>query len=148
MPTDPKSNVSQNLDPASLENEIERLLSSGLENFGVRELLGLMLSAIGQSERRTYLAQPSADKGNGGYGRSLNVGSIPVDIEVPRTRSGNFRPRPLPPPYQRGYSDEAQALIPGLLGSSRSLNAAKNALKKMGLGSCAEERSEEYTSEL
>jgi transposase-like protein len=32
-----------------------------------------------------------------------------------------------------------QALLLGLLGSSRSLNAAKNALKKMGLGSCSEE---------
>src|SRR3990172_8864107 len=139
MPTDPKSNVSQNQDSNSLENEIERLLSSGLENFGVRELMGLMLSAIGQSERRTYLAQASADKGNGGYGRSLNVGSIPVNIEVPRTRSGNFRPRSLPPPYQRGYSDEMQALLLGLLGSARSINAAKTALKKMGLGSCSEE---------
>jgi transposase-like protein len=138
MPTDPKSNVSQNQDSNSLENEIERLLSSGLENFGVRDM-GLMLSAIGQSERRAYLAQASADKGNGGYGRSLNVGSIPVDIQVPRTRSGNFRPRSLPPPYQRGYSDEVQALILGLLGSARSINAAKTALKKMGLGSCSEE---------
>ena len=139
MPTDPKSNVSQNHDPDSLENEIKRLLSSGLENFGVRELMGLMLSAIGQSERRAYLAQASADKGNGGYERSLNVGSIPVDIQVPRTRSGNFRPRSLPPPYQRGYADEVQALLLGLLGSARSINAAKTALKKMGLGSCSEE---------
>jgi transposase-like protein len=140
MSTDPKPNVSQNTAPSdSLENEIERLLSSGLENFSVRQILGLMLSAIGQSERRTYLAEVRADKGNGGYERSLNVGSIPVDIRVPRTRSGNFRPRSLPPPYDRGYSEEAQALLLGLLGSARSINAAKNTLKKMGLGVSSEE---------
>ena len=94
MPSDPKTNLSQNHQPDSLEQEIERLLSSGLENFSVREILGLMLSAIGQSERRAYLAEVSADKGNGGYQRSLNVGSIPVDIQVPRTRRGDFRGHP------------------------------------------------------
>jgi transposase-like protein len=139
MSSDPKSNVSQNSLSESLDQEIDRLLAAGLENFSVRELLGMMLSAAGQAERRAYLAQTSADKGNGGYERSLNVGSIPVEVQVPRTRSGNFRPRTLPPPYQRGYSEEVQALLLGLLGSSRSLNAAKTALRKMGLGSCTEE---------
>jgi transposase-like protein len=139
MSSDPKSNVSQNSLSEALDKEIDRLLALGLENFSVRELLGMLVSAAGQAERRAYLAEASGDKGNGGYERSLNVGSIPVDVQVPRTRSGNFRPRTLPPPYQRGYSEELQALLLGLLGSSRSLNAAKNALKKMGLGSCSEE---------
>jgi len=138
MSSDPKSNVSQNPLSVVLDKEIDRLVSLGLENFSVRELLGMLVSAAGQ-ERRLYLADASGDKGNGGYERSLNVGSIPVDVQVPRTRSGNFRPRTLPPPYQRGYSEEVQALLLGLLGSSRSLNAAKTALKKMGLGSCSEE---------
>ncbi|MFQ5968821.1 MAG: IS256 family transposase [Acidimicrobiia bacterium] len=140
MPTDPKPNISQNaVESDSLQNEIDRLLSSGLENVSVRELLGLMLSAIGQSERRAYLAEATADKGNGGYGRSLNVGSIPVDIRVPRTRSGTFRPRSLPPPYARGYSEEVQALLLGVLSSTRSINAAKTALRQMGLGACSDE---------
>jgi len=39
----------------------------------------------------------------------------------------------LPAPYRRGYSEEVQSLLVGLLGSSRSLNAAKDALQKMGL---------------
>ncbi len=106
MPTDPKPNLSQNTPPSdSLEHDIERLLSSGLENFSVRQLLGMMLSAAGQAERRAYLTEADDDKGNGGYERSLNVGSIPVDIRVPRTRTSNFRPRSLPPPYERGYSE-------------------------------------------
>jgi hypothetical protein len=28
---------------------------------------------------------------------------------VPRSRTGNFRPASLPPPYERGYSDEMHA---------------------------------------
>lgn len=139
MSSDPKSNVSQNSLSESLDKEIDRLLAAGLENFSVRELLGMMLSAAGQAERRSYLAEATGDKGNGSYERSLNVGSIPVDIRVPRTRTGNFRPSTLPPPYERGYSEEVQALLLGVLSSARSVNAAKTALRKMGLGACSEE---------
>ena len=83
MPTDPKSNLSQNSLSESLDKEIDRLLAAGLENFSVRELLGMMLSAAGQAERRSYLAEAVGDKGNGSYPRSVNVGSVPVDIRVP-----------------------------------------------------------------
>jgi putative transposase len=139
MPTDPKSKLSQNSLSESLDSEIDRLLSAGLENFSVRELLGMMLSAAGQSERRAYLAQTTDDKGNGTYERSLNVGSVPVDIRVPRTRSGQFRPNSLPPPYERGYSEEVQSLLFGVLCSARSVNAAKTALRKMGVNASPEE---------
>ena len=47
MPSDPKTNVSQNSLSDSLDKEIDRLLAAGLENFSVRELLGMMLSAAG-----------------------------------------------------------------------------------------------------
>ena len=71
------------------------------------------------------------DKSNGFYDRSLQVGSIPVDIRVPRTRNdGDLRPTSLPGPYRRGYSEEVQSLLVALLASSRSINAAKDALQK------------------
>jgi transposase-like protein len=139
MSSDPKSNVSQNSLSESLDKEIDRLLAAGLENFSVRELLGMMLSAAGQAERRHYLAEAAGDKGNGSYGRSVNMGSVPLDIRVPRSRSGNFRPSSIPPPYERGYSDEVQALLLGVLSSARSINAAKTALHKMGLSACSED---------
>ena len=99
----------------------------------------MMLSAAGQSERRAYLAETTNDKGNGSYERSLNVGSIPVDIRVPRTRSGQFRPNSLPPPYTRGYAEEVQSLLFGVLCSARPVNAAKTALRKMSVNASPEE---------
>ena len=54
---------------------------------------------------------------------------------MPRTRTGQFRPAILPERYRRGYSEEVQSLLLGLLGSSRSIHAAKDALQKMGLSS-------------
>ena len=136
MPSDPNTKIPLS---ESLDNEIDRLLSAGLENFSVRELLGMMLSAAGQAERSAYLAEATGDKGNGSYDRSLNVGSIPVDIRVPRTRSGQFRPNSLPPAYERGYSDEVQSLLFGVLCSARSVNAAKTALRKMGVNASPDE---------
>jgi transposase-like protein len=61
------------------------------------------------------------------------MGTIPVEIRVPRTRTGEFRPASLPSHYRRGYTEEVQSLLLGLLGSSRSINSAKDALQKMGL---------------
>jgi putative transposase len=133
MATDPK----KRLTPASVsevaKTDIERLLQTGLADFSLRELLGLLISSAGVAERNVYLENAPTDKPNGFYDRSLQVGSVPVDVRVPRTRNSQFRPASLPAPYRRGYSEEVQSLLVGLLASSRSVNAAKDALQKMGL---------------
>jgi len=133
MATDPKKSLTPSAVSSSAKTDIDRLLQTGLADFSLRELLGLLISSAGAAERNVYLQDAPADKSNGFYDRSLQLGSIPVDIRVPRTRHGDFRPASLPGPYRRGYSEEVQSLLVGLLGSSRSLNAAKDALQKMGL---------------
>lgn len=135
MATDPNSSLPPTSTSESLPAEIRQALASGLGDFSLRELLGWLLSHVGLAERQAYLERILPDKPNGFYERSLQVGTIPVELQVPRTRSGDFRPASLPAPYQRGYSEEIQALLLGLLASSRSLNSAKDALQKMGLSS-------------
>lgn len=135
MATDSKTRVAPSTMPESVSSEIERVLQSGLGELSLRELMGLMLSGLGLAERKAYLARTGADKANGFYDRSLLVGSLPVELRVPRTRSGEFRPSSLPAHYSRGYPEESQALLLGLLASSRSVSAAKEALRKMGLSS-------------
>jgi transposase-like protein len=106
----------------------------------MRELLGALLTSVGVAERWAYFDRAAGtDKGNSSCKRSLLVGWLPVEIEVPRTRSGQLRPRSLPPRFDRGYGEETQALLLGLLASARSINAAKAALRKMGLSSSEEE---------
>lgn len=135
MATDPKPSLSPKTatEASSMPVEIERALSAGLGDFSLRELLSLMLSSVGQAERQAYLERTRDDLANGFYDRSLQVGTIPIEVQVPRTRSGEFRPASLPPRYQRGYPGETQALLLSLLASARSLNAAKLALEKLGL---------------
>ena len=133
MATDPKKSLTPSVISSTAKTDIDRLLQTGLADFSLRELLGMLISSAGAAERNVYLQDTPTDKPNGFYDRSLQVGSIPVDIRVPRTRHGDFRPVSLPPPYRRGYSEEVQTLLAGLLGSSRSINSAKDALQKMGL---------------
>ena len=133
MATDPKKSLPPSSASTIAKTDIDRLLQTGLVDFSLRELLGLLISSAGVAERHVYLQDAATDRPNGFYDRSLQVGSIPVDIRVPRTRNGDFRPESIPPPFRRGYSEEVQSLLLGLLGSSRSINAAKDALQKMGL---------------
>jgi len=133
MSADPKKSVTPTAISELEKNEVDHLLQAGLADLSLRELLGLLISSAGVAERNVYLEKIAADKPNGFYDRSLQVGTVPVEIRVPRTRNGEFRPASLPSPYRRGYSEEVQSLLLGLLSSSRSINAAKDALQKMGL---------------
>ena len=122
MATDPKKSLPPSVISSTAKTDIDRLLQTGLADFSLRELLGMLISSAGAAERNVYLQDTPTDKPNGFYDRSLQVGSIPVDIRVPRTRHGDFRPVSLPAPYRRGYSEEVQTLLAGLLGSSRSIS--------------------------
>src|SRR5262244_4066198 len=139
MATDPKKSLPSSSASWIGKTDVDRLLQTGLADFSLRELLGLLISSAGAAERNIYLQDTPLDKSNGFYDLSLQVGSIPVDIRVPRTRNGDFRPTTLPAPYRRGYSEEIQSLLLGLLASSRSINAAKDALQKMGLSRSEQE---------
>ena len=133
MSTDPNESVSSEPISESTKTQIQTLLASGLADFSLRELLGTLLSGVSVAERDLHLEHRPEDRPNGFYDRSLQVGSVPIDIRVPRTRLGDFRPANLPSPYQRGYPEEVESLLLGLLASSRSINAAREALQKMGL---------------
>jgi hypothetical protein len=128
-----KKSVTPSSSPEFAKSDIDKLLQSGLADFSLRELSGVLLSSVGAAERQAYLSKSADDKANGFYPRSLLLGSLPIDVEVARTRSGQFRSAILPARYQRGYSEETQSLLIGLLTSSRSVSAARDALRKRGL---------------
>jgi putative transposase len=139
MATDPNKSVAPNAVPQAGKTELAQMLESDLAEVSLRELLSMLLSSVGLAERKAYLERVVQDKPNGFYDRCLQLGTIPLDLRIPRTRTGEFRPATLPPLYQRGYSEETQALLFSLLASSRSLNAVKDALQKMGLSSSQQE---------
>src|SRR6266446_2773354 len=99
MTTDPKKSLPSTAVSEVVQNDVDRLLQTGLADFSLRELLGLLISSTGTAERNVYLEKEPSDKPNGFYDRSLQLGTIPVDIRVPRTRTGEFRPASLPQRY-------------------------------------------------
>ena len=118
--------------PARLQENVDRALSGGLGQLSTGALLAALLNNLFHAERETYLDSAEDDKGNGRYQRNVDVGSIPLEVEVPRSRQGDFRPS-LPPHYQRGYPDAAGDLLLRLAASGRSLGAAREALRGLGL---------------
>ena len=126
-----KSKVPPIPDPA--QHPLHNALDAGLGNLALRELLEALLAAAARAERQAFLHAHPDDKGNGSWSRSLQVGSLPLSIPVPRTRSGRFRPSILPEPWQRAFPEDRQHLLLGLLASSRSINAAKSGLRQLGL---------------
>lgn len=144
--TSPESSVAHSALPADIDVEIQQALSGGLADLSLRQLLSLMLSSAATAERTAYLRRTPSDKGNGSYARALDLGSLDLQLDVPRTRSGQFRPTLLPALYQRGYGAEVQRLWLALLSSARSVNAAKTALKNLGLA-CSEDELEAVAKE-
>ena len=74
-----------------------------LDEYGKNKLATLMeelLIDIMGKERYEYLLENSKDKGSGSYKRSLNTSVGKLNLDVPRTRSGNFCSHLLPPKYQ------------------------------------------------
>ena len=140
MATGSKKSLSQSTPLSeSVQSTVDEVMKSGLADFSIRQLLGFLISSAGAAERKFYLEKTDDDRANGFYDRQLEVGAIPVDIRVARTRRGEFRPATLPAAYQRGYNEETRSLLMSLLASSRSINAAKQALRQMGLSSSEDE---------
>lgn len=116
-----------------LQADLQKAMQGGLSELSLRPLLSALLGSVFRAERNAYLSQEQSDKGNGSYERNLCVGSMPLDVLVPRTRSGRFRPSTLPQRYQRNYPEEVQRILFSLLTSSRSISAAKSSLRELGL---------------
>ena len=118
---------------AALQQELEQLLSSDLASMTLGQLLGMTLSSLCMGERQAHLRGDASDSGNGFYEHGVQVGSVPVSMSVPRTRKSEFRPAVLPEPYQRGYPQQMEELLLGLLGSSRSIEGVRRSLRSLGM---------------
>jgi len=80
----------------------------------LKQLLENLLDYFMLSERSVYLAKNENDKGNGFYDRKLATPVGSLEISVPRTRTGNFRPSILPDRYKRvdsSYIDLLMSLV-------------------------------------
>ena len=54
MATDPKKTLPSSSIPSVAKTDVDRLLQTGLADFSLRELLGLLISSAGAAERNMY----------------------------------------------------------------------------------------------
>ncbi len=130
-----------------IADDLAPVLGGRLDEGVVNDIIAVVLKHLAEAERSAYLAANPGDKGNGFYQRTLELGSLPLTLDVPRTRNGGFRPAILPPPYERSYPKAKRDLLVGLLASARSLEAAKDALRHLGLA-VPESQLDDVVSEL
>jgi hypothetical protein len=102
----------------------------------LREMLGALLTSVAAAERGAYL-----DRAGGTDKGQWLLRALPDGRLAPRGDRGAPHPQRAvtltvaPSRFDRGYSEETQTRLLGLLAS---INAAKAALRKMGLG-CSED---------
>lgn len=95
-------------------------------------LVEKILEGIMIGERAVYLEGVKGDKGNGYYERKVATPMGKLELKVPRTREGDFRPSILPPLYERtdfGYENLLQALVE----SGYTESAFENFFERLGL---------------
>jgi len=103
------------------------------KSLSFEELVSYALNLLALADRKLYLEQHPDDKGNGFYKRKLPSGSLTFNINVPRTRSGQFRPFFLPEKWQRHQKEDFVKLAYSVLLASRSVEAAKRSFRELSL---------------
>ncbi|ADQ39611.1 transposase mutator type [Caldicellulosiruptor acetigenus I77R1B] len=98
----------------------------------LKKLLEDLLDWFMLSEREIYLSKNDNDKGNGFYERKLATPIGNLEISVPRTRTGGFRPHILPEPYKR-VDESYTELLMSLVINGYSETTLLNTLKSLDL---------------
>jgi putative transposase len=143
-------------------NSTERkLLDELIDNIGINsedlqkslsaKILETAFNIVMQAERNMHLHLNTLDKGNGFYKRSLGTPIGNLDINVPRDRDGDFRPKILPSSLYQRDSDDRYKLLEALFTSAYSPNNINSIFKALNLHYSPKETEilkKEYLSEI
>ena len=100
-----------------------------LKEYLLKRLIELIMGA----EREGYLHEHRGEtKGNGYYGRGIRTKEGELQVKVPRSRDGKFRPMILPGLYRR-HSESLKGLIWSLLANGNNMSRCKEILCDMGV---------------
>ena len=97
------------------------------------KLIEFLVNLIMKLERDVFCKNNcEGNKANGYYDRSLNSGSMKLNLKVPRDRNGDFRPYILPDRWKRS-DDRYRSLLLSLISAGYSKSNIKRVLKELGL---------------
>jgi len=119
----------------STEELVKEFFPNGVttqEKIGIRKLLESVVQLIMNQERNFFLENDKDNIVNRYYKRSLNNGSLKLNINVPRDRKGKFIPQILPDPYKRVNEDYIDLLM-SLVSNGYYREQNRFYIKKFGL---------------
>ena len=116
-----------------------------LSDSALSDLYSDFINSIMLVERRNYLIN-NDDYANGFRPKTLQNAAEKIELNVPRTRTNNFRPAILPEPYQRNLSTYKE-LVYNLIAAGNSLSQIREIIKNMNL-SLSEKIIEDFKDEL
>lgn len=128
-----KSEVLEMLNKFMHDNDLSKLSNN-------QERLSMLYNMLMLAERQIHLKN-SEDKANGFYSRSLGTPLGNLELEVPRVRTGDFRPQILPNHFYRD-TEERQNLLEALFAASYSPSQTKHVLSALGMHYSEEEMEE------
>ncbi|MEM5830868.1 MAG: transposase [candidate division WOR-3 bacterium] len=100
------------------------------DRIGLKYFCEELINYLMGREREDFLKKIEEDKGNGYHFRNLLTGSGLLELEVPRTRNGNFRPSLLLEKYKR-FSDGFDGFLFSLISAGYSPDQISRALKRL-----------------
>lgn len=118
------------------ERTIEEVINKTFPEISQEDRIGLkyfceeLINYLMGREREDFLKKIEEDKGNGYHFRNLLTGSGLLELEVPRTRNGNFRPSLLLEKYKR-FSDGFDGFLFSLISAGYSPDQISRALKRL-----------------
>ena len=119
--------------PQKILNKVFDALQDELHNPSLQNILENIVNIFMEYERALYLDDHPEDSANGFYERNLHTSLGTLRLKVPRVRIGNaFRPRILPPRWQRVDRDYEELLL-ALLANGYSRAQIASTLKRLGL---------------
>ena len=99
-------NAARNSRTEQVENEVRELVRGALPDKTAAMVVQLRIDWFHRREREFYLRKHPEDIANGhDHRKKVSLGSVPMELEVPRTRSGKFKPSRLPAPYRLHRGD-------------------------------------------
>lgn len=112
-----------------LKKEVDQLPPAS----GIKLMLEQTINALMQQEREIYLSDHKDTKGNGSYQRQVYWDRVPLNLTVPRDRSGEFRSSLLPDKYHRVYDEMYEQILSSLIVNGYSRSSLYQTLRSLDL---------------
>lgn len=136
---DLREHINSLAETISQDTELTKVVSPSEIKAFLLNGMSTLINRANTAERRVYLNNNPEDTANGfSPSRNIMMGTTPVTVSVPRTRSSNFYPQ-LFTKYERTIPEDYEAILRELILNAKNFSSVKRTLRGLKLPYRAEE---------